>query len=253
MDEEIDDYEKHNDFLEKFITKGDQVAFRKMLNLNLTSNARKEEKEREKALQKQHFFNSMKNHHSHFHHHEHGDIFSKGGIYNPFPNNELNNYKLDFHNFFQDPEYKNKCMKGNYRWANMRFQMIKNNLAKRKGINVNEFQMPKVPIRKKNNMEMNGKIIMGNNNVEIIGGGSGTTRAKSYEGGLRNFKSYTMPRKNKIMQGNGIGTSFGGGEVSKLNGISNLGMSLKGIDRQVVMKRQNTQQVPQIICELNDQ
>ena len=73
---------------------------------------------------------------------------------------EISNFKLDFHNVLQDPEYRDKCMKGNYKWASMKFQQIKSNLAKRKGISIENFQMPKIYSKKSFNMEMNAKLIL---------------------------------------------------------------------------------------------
>ena len=80
-----------------------------------------------------------------------------------YKDNQINNFKLDFHNILQDPEYKDKSMKGNYKWGNMKFQMIKLNLAKRRGISIDNFQMPKVKERKRNNMEINGQFVINNN------------------------------------------------------------------------------------------
>ena len=55
-------------------------------------------------------------------------------------------------------------MKGNYKWGSMKFKQIKSNLAKRKGLNINEMQLPKIASfkenRKMNRMELNGKLII---------------------------------------------------------------------------------------------
>ena len=83
--------------------------------------------------------------------------------YKTFKPGEINDFKLDLHNILQDPEYKDKCMRGNYKWGSMKFQMMKANLAKRKGISIDEFKMPKIWTRNKNtNMELNGNFIMNN-------------------------------------------------------------------------------------------
>ena len=58
---------------------------------------------------------------------------------------------------------KQKHEKKNYKWGSMKFQMIKLNLAKRKGIPIDNFQMPKMVERRSNQMEMNGHLIMKNN------------------------------------------------------------------------------------------
>jgi len=87
------------------------------------------------------------------------DLFS----YNNYKENQINNFKLDFHNILQDPQYKDKCMKGNYKWGSMKFQMIKLNLAKRRGVSIDNLQMPKVGERRRTQMEMNGQFVMNNN------------------------------------------------------------------------------------------
>ena len=82
---------------------------------------------------------------------------------NNYKDNQINNFKLDFHNILQDPEYQDKCMKGNYKWGNMKFQMMKLNLAKRRGVSIDNLHMAKVSDRRKNNMEMNGQFVINNN------------------------------------------------------------------------------------------
>ena len=64
--------------------------------------------------------------------------------------NDFNNYKINRYNFIDDPENKDKKMKGNYKWASQKFQLMKMNWAKRRGIPFSEFQIPKVnaPIMK---------------------------------------------------------------------------------------------------------
>ena len=162
---EIDDYEIHSDLVEKFLLNGDKIAFKKMLNMNLNNNNNKLEKQKENLIKKLQFMQSMKpkkknSYYNHFHLNQFGDNFHNG-----FKHDEINNFKLDFHNFFQDPEYKDKCMKGNYKWGNMKFQMMKANLAKRKGIPIEELKMPKIWSKKKStNLEMNGNFVMNNNN-----------------------------------------------------------------------------------------
>ena len=49
--------------------------------------------------------------------------------------------------------------------GNMKFQMMKANLAKRKGIPIEELKMPKIWSKKKStNLEMNGNFVMNNDN-----------------------------------------------------------------------------------------
>ena len=85
--------------------------------------------------------------------------------YNTFKKDEISNFRLDLHNFIRDPEYKNKCMKGNYKWATLKYQQMKVNLAKRRGIPVEDLKMPKIWTNKKKiNLEMNGNVIKRNDN-----------------------------------------------------------------------------------------
>jgi hypothetical protein len=53
-------------------------------------------------------------------------------------------------------------MKGNYKWGTQKFNIIKFNLAKRKGIPFHQFQMPKVQndnIVRKSTIDHNGNIL----------------------------------------------------------------------------------------------
>ena len=162
---DIDDYDIHSSLVEKFITKCDKNAFRKMLNMNLNSATAKQEKQKENFLKRQQFLKSMRTkapQHSYFNIENH---YFKN--YNTYKKDEISNFRLDLHNFIRDPEYQNKCMKGNYKWATLRFQQMKVNLAKRKGIPVEDLKMPKIWTNKKHfNMEMNGNEIKKSNTYE---------------------------------------------------------------------------------------
>ena len=93
------------------------------------------------------------------------DNYYNNNYNNNFKQGDISNFKLDMHNFIRDPEYQNKCMRGNYKWANLKFQQMKVNLAKRKGIPVEDLKMPKIWTKKKSiNMEMNGNNIKRNKN-----------------------------------------------------------------------------------------
>ena len=64
-----------------------------------------------------------------------------------------------------DPELKEKSMKGNYKWASMKFDIMKMNWAKRKGISYDKFQVPKKEnYIKRDSVKIDGGIINGNNN-----------------------------------------------------------------------------------------
>ena len=156
---EIDDYDIHSNLVEKFIINGDKNAFRKMLNMNLNDTNAKIEKKKENIIKRQQFLKSMRARQPAFHNHN----FQLNNLpknYNTFKNNEISNFRLDLHSFIRDPEYQNKCMKGNYKWATLKFQQMKANLAKRKGVPIEELKMPKIwGNKKKTSMEMNGKVI----------------------------------------------------------------------------------------------
>ena len=159
---EIDDYERQTGLLEKFLENGDKTAFRKMLNMNLTTSSA--EKKKETEMKRKLFFHSFKNKKPSYYFNNINNNFNLNSnnhsIFNP---NEINSFKLDFHNIIQDPEFKDKCMRGNYKWAKMKFELMKANLAKRKGISIENFQMPKIFNKKRYNMEMNGKFVMERN------------------------------------------------------------------------------------------
>ena len=203
---DIDDYEIHSDLVEKFILNGDKTAFRKMLNMNLTSvNNNKAAKQKENILKKNQFMKSLKQkkpspfYYNNFHmNHFNNNNFD---TYKP---GDINTFKLDLHNILQDPEYKDKCMKGNYKWGNMRFQMMKANLAKRKGISVDELKMPKIWGKKKSsNMEMNGNYIMQNkdNNRSSFGKYTFNKKINKNEDNKNNYQLYNdkMMTMNKKM------------------------------------------------------
>ena len=169
-----DYYDRQTELLEQFLSKNDKSAFQKMLNMNVLSSS---EKEKDKFRRQSNLLKSMKAKPS-IHYYEHFNMNRNQPNYNynvnntelfninynnNFQDNQISNFKLDFHNILQDPDYKDKCMKGNYKWGSMKFQQIKLNLAKRRGISIDNLQMPKLSERRKNNMEMNGHLVMDNN------------------------------------------------------------------------------------------
>jgi hypothetical protein len=90
-----------------------------------------------------------------------------------FNNNESYNYNnsgnilLERHLDYTDPKYKNKCMKGNYETYSKKFNLMKMNLAKRKGISLENFEIPKNDSLIKNFNENlnNGNNIMRNREI----------------------------------------------------------------------------------------
>ena len=171
-----ENYDRQTELLEKFLSKNDRAAFQKILNMNITSSSEKE-KMSGRFRNKSHLLKSMKTKHPSLYYdnfHMNNNIqpnynlnVNNTELYNfnynnNFKENQISSFKLDFHNILQDPEYKDKCMRGNYKWGSMKFQMIKLNLAKRKGVPIDNFQMAKLPERRKNQMEMNGHLVMNN-------------------------------------------------------------------------------------------
>ena len=170
-----DYYDRQTELLEKFLSKNDRSAFQKILNMNILSNSDKE-KEKGRFRNKSHLLKSMKTKPSPYYDHFHMNngqpnynlYVNNTELYNynynnNYKDNQVSSFKLDFHNILQDPDYKDKCMKGNYKWGSMKFQMIKLNLAKRRGVSIDNLEMPKITERKRNHMEMNGHLIMDNN------------------------------------------------------------------------------------------
>ena len=169
-------YDRQTELLEKFLSKNDKSAFQKILNMNVISNNERE-KEKGRFRNRSHLLKSMKtkppsyyyeqfqmnNGNPNYHLNVNNTELYNFNYNNNFKENQISNFKLDFNNILQDPEYKDKCWKGNNKWGSMKFQMIKLNLAKRKGIPIDNFQMPKMVERRSNQMEMNGHLVMKNN------------------------------------------------------------------------------------------
>ena len=216
-----DYYDRQTELLEKFLSKNDKSAFQKILNMNILSNSDKE-KEKLRFRNKSHLLKSMKTKPSPYYY-EHFQMnngpnnynlnVNNTELYNFNPNNiykdnQISSFKLDFHNILQDPDYKDKCMRGNNKWGSMKFQMIKLNLAKRKGISIDDLEMPKITDRSKNKMEMNGHLIMSNNPLA---------------------KSVNFQRKNTL-NNNTIGKSYRN-KIGKLN------------NQEINIRRQVTQKI----------
>ena len=171
-----EDYDKQKMLFERFIQNSNLKDFDKMKKLSENNNYSKSEK---KKFNVRKLFHSYKyknpaygiynriniNHNNHKNDYDDIDI-GKNNI-----QNEINDYKLDFRNIIIDPEYKDKCLKGNYKWGNMKFNMLKMNMAKRRGVSFENFKIPKYDNNKNKmkRMEMNGRLvidnIMDNNNI----------------------------------------------------------------------------------------
>lgn len=170
---DIDGYEKQKLLLDKFLNDGDQVAFKKMFNEPFKSTIKSTKKSFGNSLKLSPdiILNTLKHRHKRTHnykktntnaniHHRNFDLEE--------PNfNGINDFKIDMRNLIlQDPELKSKSMKGNYKWGTMKFNMMKSNWAKRRGISIDNFQMPKVEsVRKKTVMEIGGQNVIRTTNT----------------------------------------------------------------------------------------
>ena len=232
MNKNDDDYyDRQTELLEKFLSKNDKSAFQKILNMNITSNAERENK-KEKFRNRSNLLKSMKTKPSSYYY-EHFHINNPQSNYNISPNNsdlynfnynnnfkdnQISSFKLDFNNILQDPEYKDKCWRGNNKWGSMKFQMIKLNLAKRKGVSIDNFQMPKLPERRSSQMEMNGHLVINSNPL---------------------INSVELKRKN-TSNNNTIGHTYKN-KISRLN------------SQDIAIKRQLTQKIkPHINTEVKE-
>ena len=232
MNKNDDDYyDRQTELLEKFLSKNDKSAFQKILNMNITSNTEKENK-KEKFRNRSNLLKSMKTKPSSYYY-EHFHMNNPQSNYNISPNNsdlynfnynnnfkdnQISSFKLDFNNILQDPEYKDKCWRGNNKWGSMKFQMIKLNLAKRKGVSIDNFQMPKLPERRSSQMEMNGHLVINSNPL---------------------INSVELKRKN-TSNNNTIGHTYKN-KISRLN------------SQDIAIKRQLTQKIkPHINTEVKE-
>ena len=221
MNKNDDDYyDRQTELLEKFLSKNDKSAFQKILNMNITSNAERENK-KEKFRNRSNLLKSMKTKPSSYYY-EHFHINNPQSNYNNinpnnsdlynfnynnnFKDNQISSFKLDFNNILQDPEYKDKCWRGNNKWGSMKFQMIKLNLAKRKGVSIDNFQMPKLPERKSSQMEMNGHLVINSNplinSVELKrkNTGNNNTIGHTYKNKISRLNSQDIAIRRQLTQ-----------------------------------------------------
>ena len=165
-----EDYDQQKILYERFIENSNLKDFDKMKKLSdnnyFYSNLNKKQ------------FNIKNLFHGYLYNHPLYEIFNKlkinkkdnfssanvNDLKDSFTPNEINDYKLDFNNIIYDPDYKNKCLKGNCQWGKMKFNMQKLNMAKRRGISFEDFKIHKIDknLNKLNKMEINGRFIIGN-------------------------------------------------------------------------------------------
>ena len=156
MSEEEDSKYTQKQLLENFISNNNISAFKKMLSYNPSKEKKQGQKKTQiKPIEKLRS-NTLKQSN------KYNNIISKNSL---TQNNQLDTFKLNRYSVFSDPELKEKSMKGNYKWASMKFDIMKMNWAKRKGIAYDKFQVPKKEnYIKRDSVKIDGGIINGNSN-----------------------------------------------------------------------------------------
>jgi hypothetical protein len=161
IEEEEDPEKKHHDLVENFLKHNDLRSFKKMFNDKPTiikkKNTNTFKSKNSGNIQRKFTYNP------HYTENNYDNFYEN---YNKFQSDkDLENFHLDRYNNFADPEFKDKNMKGNYKWGQMKFERMKMNLAKRYGIDYQNFQIPKAQNTKKtSNVDINGDIIPENQN-----------------------------------------------------------------------------------------
>ena len=158
-EEESSNYTRKQ-LLENFITNNNISSFKKMLSFNPIKEKKQEQKKTKTKTTEKLRSNTLKQVN------KYNNILSKNSL---TQNNQLDTFKLNRYSIFNDPELKEKSMKGNYKWASMKFDIMKMNWAKRKGISYEKFQVPKKEnYIKRESVKIDGGIINGNMMVLII-------------------------------------------------------------------------------------
>ena len=156
-EEESSNYTRKQ-LLENFITNNNISSFKKMLSFNPIKEKKQEQKKTKTKTTEKLRSNTLKQVN------KYNNIISKNSL---TQNNQLDTFKLNRYSIFNDPELKEKSMKGNYKWASMKFDIMKMNWAKRKGISYEKFQVPKKEnYIKRDSVKIDGGIINGNNNYD---------------------------------------------------------------------------------------
>ena len=156
-EEESSNYTRKQ-LLENFITNNNISSFKKMLSFNPIKEKKQEQKKTKTKTTEKLRSNTLKQVN------KYNNIISKNSL---TQNNQLDTFKLNRYSIFNEPELKEKSMKGNYKWASMKFDIMKMNWAKRKGISYEKFQVPKKEnYIKRDSVKIDGGIINGNNNYD---------------------------------------------------------------------------------------
>ena len=153
-----DSDKKRNRLLEKFISTNNISAFKKILSYNPEKEKKKNKEVKTKIINNKNIYKKYRSQ------------TLKDNVYNNqiknyyTQNDDIENYKLNKFPIFNDPDFKEKQMRGNNKWASIKFDLMKMNWAKRKGIAYEHFQVPKVEnFKKRDSVNIDGGIINGNN------------------------------------------------------------------------------------------
>ena len=164
METQEDEIEKkHHLLLEKFLEKGDINSFKKMLNIQTNL------KQKPKNVSLIHSLKSNNNYKKYnSNNYLKTEEYSPLDIYSGYSKYESSSY-LDRKLPFKDSEYSYNCLKGNYKSYSRKFDRIKMNWAKRRGISYENFQVPKLDSFIKNhNKLLDGNLFGKENNENII-------------------------------------------------------------------------------------
>ena len=157
MEEDLLELHQHQqNLVNDFIKTNNLKSFKKMLNARTTPREKKTFFQSARYVKPTDMIRKYKQQQRQFHlqyqyqyqypphyQYQHQQTYSN---YNPYSKTLSNqdDFTINRYQFIDDPHTKDKCMKGNFKWGSQKFQMIKYNLAKRKGIPFNEFTMPKM-------------------------------------------------------------------------------------------------------------
>ena len=194
MESQEDEIEKkHHLLLEKFLEKGDINSFKKMLNIQ----ANLKQKPKYVSL-----IHSLKSNHNYKKYNSNNYLkteeYSPLDIYSGYSKYENSSF-LDRKLPFKDPEYNNNCLKGNYKSYSRKFDRIKMNWAKRRGISYENFQVPKLDSFIKNhNKLLDGNLFGKENDEKIISENELLKRNKdimnNYMDNIRLSQSLKLPK-----------------------------------------------------------
>ena len=158
----LDEFQQQQDLVNDFISNNNIKSFRKMLS---SSRKPKEQKNHSpikseilntpKVLKKLKLKNETKNYPI--------DLFNK--IHSNISNDSINNnnlcYEHNRYNFlYDDEECHGYKMKGNYKWGKQNFKLLKYNWAKRKGLRIDQYHLPKFNYWERNPLQqIDGNIL----------------------------------------------------------------------------------------------